>query len=49
MTNTQIMVRPMEDEDAETFLRTLRDSIREVASADYPPEVIEGWNVVGNR
>jgi putative acetyltransferase len=30
-------------EDAESFLRTLRDSIRGVASADYRPEVIEGW------
>ena len=39
----KITVRLMEDKDAEAFLRTVRDSIREVASADYPPNVIESW------
>ena len=43
MTNNHVTLRPMVDKDAESFLRTLRDSIRGVASVDYPPEVIDGW------
>ena len=33
----------MKEEDAEALIKTLRDSIREVASADYAPNVIESW------
>ena len=45
MAKPRINIRLMNEtaEDAESFLRTLHDSIRHVASADYPVEVIEGW------
>lgn len=33
----------MEISDAEAFVQILRDSIREVASVDYPRAVIDGW------
>lgn len=36
-----ITVRLMKHEDAKAFVETLRYSVREVAAADYPPEVIE--------
>ena len=38
-----IRIRPAVADDAEAFVRTLRDSIRQVAAADYPPEVVESW------
>lgn len=38
-----IVIRPVRAEDARAFLEVLRDSIRGVASADYPADVIEAW------
>jgi len=42
---SKISIRPAKDEDARTFLETLNKSIRGVASADYPPEVIDSWAI----
>ena len=41
----KIKTRSAGDTDARVFLETLNVSIREVASADYPPEVIESWAI----
>jgi putative acetyltransferase len=38
-----ICVRAMRAEDARAFLEVLRDAIRGIAVADYPPEVIGAW------
>lgn len=42
---SKITIRPALDSDALTFLEILNSSIREVASDDYPPEVIESWAI----
>lgn len=38
-----IVVRPMKSNEARAFLETHRASVRGVASADYPSEVIDAW------
>lgn len=40
---SKISIRSAGGADARIFLETLNRSIREVASADYAPEVIEAW------
>lgn len=37
------LIRPMRDEDVHDFVRVLDRAIRGLASAYYPPEVIEDW------
>jgi len=41
--DSRIDARCANDSDARTFLSILRDSINNVASRDYSPEIVEGW------
>jgi putative acetyltransferase len=41
----KVAIRTAGPSDALGFLETLNASIRGVASADYPPEIIESWSI----
>lgn len=47
---TKVAIRTAVHSDALVFLETLNASIRGVASADYPPEIIESWSIpIGSK